>query len=94
MMHYLKTRISRFLVLILCTSLLTASAGTTRRIPVVLDTDIDDAFALAMVIESPSLDLKAVTTVSGDTQARARIAAKMLSETNLGIIPVAAGEPD
>ena len=52
------------------------------RTPVVLDadigSDIDDAFALAMVLRSPSLDLKAVTTVSGDTQARARIAAKML----------------
>lgn len=101
-MRYFKSRSARILVPILCASLLSASvaafAATTRRIPVVLDTDIggdiDDAFALAMVIRSPGLDLKAVTTVSGDTQARARIAAKMLSEAKLGNIPVAAGELD
>ena len=53
-----------------------------RPIPIVLDTDIgsdiDDAFALALVLASPELDLRAVTIVSGDTQARARLAAKML----------------
>ena len=52
--------------------------------PVILDTDIgtdiDDAFALALIVNSPELDLLGVTTVSGDTQARGRLAAKMLWE--------------
>lgn len=72
--------------------------ATARRVPIVLDTDIgtdiDDAFALAMVIQSKDLDLKAVTTVSGDTQARARIAAKMLAEAGMSRVPVAAGKAD
>lgn len=97
-MRYFKSSFSRVLLFVLCVSLSTALAATSRRVPVVLDTDIgsdiDDAFALAMVIEIKDLDLKAVTTVSGDTQARARIAAKMLSQARLGKIPVAAGEPD
>ena len=70
-------------------------AQGVKAIPVVLDTDIgsdiDDAFALAMVLRSPELRLEAVTTVSGDTQARARIAAKMLALAGRGDVPVAAG---
>jgi len=66
-------------------------------IPILLDTDIgtdiDDAFALALIVQSPELDLVAVTTVSGDTQARARLAAKMLWEAGRANVPVAAGEP-
>lgn len=66
-------------------------------IPIVLDTDIggdiDDAFALALVLASPELDLRAVTTVSGDTLARARIAARMLAVAGRPGVPVAAGEP-
>lgn len=65
--------------------------------PIELDTDIggdiDDAFALALVLHSPELDLRAVTTVSGDTQARARLAAKMLAVAGRTNIPVAAGAP-
>jgi len=59
-----------------------APAAPPPKTPILLDTDIgtdiDDAFALALVLESPELDLLGVTTVSGDTQARARLAAKML----------------
>lgn len=66
-----------------------------RPVPVVLDTDIgtdiDDAFALALILKSPEYDLRAVTTVSGDTQARARLAARMLWEAGRRDIPVAAG---
>lgn len=68
-----------------------------KSIPIVLDTDIgsdiDDAFALVLVLKSPELDLRAVTTVSGDTQARARLAAKMLWVAGRRDIPVAAGVP-
>lgn len=72
-----------------------ASAVDPKPVPIVLDTDIgtdiDDAFALALVLKSPELDLRAVTTVSGDTQARARLAAKMLSVAGRHDVPVAAG---
>jgi purine nucleosidase len=72
-------------------------AAPTRPIPIILDTDIggdiDDAFALALVLASPELELRAVTTVSGDTHLRARIAARMLEAEGRPEIPVAAGEP-
>jgi purine nucleosidase len=96
LLRYLKSGVCRILICVFCISFLCASAATPRRVPIVLDTDIgsdiDDAFALAMVIQSRELDLKAVTTVSAE--ARARIAAKMLSEAKLGNIPVAAGAPN
>lgn len=71
------------------------AAAVPRPIPIVLDTDIgtdiDDAFALALVLDSPELDLRAVTTVTGDTEARARLAAKMLWVAGRRNVPVAAG---
>ena len=63
--------------------------------PMLLDTDIgtdiDDAFALALTMRSPELELLGVTTVSGDTAARARLAAKILWESGFQFTPVAAG---
>jgi inosine-uridine nucleoside N-ribohydrolase len=60
-----------------------------------IGTDIDDAFALALIINSPEFELLGVTTVSGDTAARARIAAKMLWEAGgkWRQVPVVAGVP-
>src|SRR5258708_18655945 len=79
------------------TSRAAAPPSVPSKIPILLDTDIgtdiDDAFALALILESPELDLLGVTTVSGDTQARARLAAKMLWEAQRRDVPVAAGEP-
>ncbi len=78
----------------LATMSIAAPPGKT---PILLDTDIgtdvDDAFALALILHSPELELLGVTTVSGDTQARARLAAKMLWEAGRPNVPVAAGEP-
>lgn len=68
-----------------------------KKIPILLDTDIgtdiDDAFAVALIARSPELELLGVTTVSGDTHARARLAAKLLWEAGLRRVPVLAGEP-
>ncbi|HKT11275.1 MAG TPA: nucleoside hydrolase [Terriglobia bacterium] len=68
-----------------------------KKTPILVDTDIgtdiDDAFALALVAHSPELKLLGVTTVSGDTHARARLAAKLLWEAGLRSVPVVAGEP-
>jgi inosine-uridine nucleoside N-ribohydrolase len=86
---------SLFGAVALCALCMGATAQKTT--PVVLDTDIgsdiDDAFAVALSLHSPELDLRAVTTVSGDTQARARLAAKMLAVAGRPEIPVAAGVP-
>lgn len=74
-----------------------SAATPPEKIPIILDTDIgsdvDDAFALALILRSPEFDLLGVTTVSGNTQARARLAAKMLWEAGRPDVPVAAGEP-
>lgn len=65
--------------------------------PVIFDTDIgtdiDDAYALALIMRSPELKLLGVTTVSGDAVARARLAAKLLAipAGNFAEVPVYAG---
>src|SRR4051812_18854718 len=75
------------------------AAGTDRfdPIPVIFDTDIgtdiDDAYALALIMRSPELKLVGVTTVSGDAVARARLAAKLLAipGDKFASVPVYAG---
>jgi purine nucleosidase len=63
--------------------------------PLILDTDIgtdvDDALALALALRHPDIDLRAITTVSGDTQRRARIAASLLRIAGRDDVEVAAG---
>ena len=77
----------------------TSLSAAPSRVPIILDTDIgtdiDDAFALALIINSPELELLGVTTVAGDTQARARLAAKLLwvAGGTWRKVPVYAGEP-
>src|ERR1035441_2454574 len=92
-------KISALLTAVLLTACFCAAADSPAKIPVILDTDIgtdiDDAFALALIINSPEFELLGVTTVSGDTATRARIAAKMLGEAGgkWRQVPVVAGVP-
>jgi purine nucleosidase len=76
-------------------SLATAVTPSAVAQPVIIDTDIgsdlDDAFAIALVLRSPELKLIGVTTVSGDTVARAKIVDQMLGVTGHQDIPVAVG---
>lgn len=62
---------------------------------IIVDTDIgddiDDALALAFALGSPELGLVGVTTVYGNTVARARIAAGVLAAAAAPGIPVFAG---
>jgi len=85
-------------VLLLVWPAILGAAAPAKKIPILVDTDIgtdiDDAFALALVVKSPELELLGVTTVSGDTHARARLAAKLLWEAGDRYVPVAAGEPE
>ncbi len=64
---------------------------------VILDTDIgddiDDAFALALVLKSPELKPLGITTEFGDTELRARLLDRYLKAVAETEIPVAAGTP-
>jgi inosine-uridine nucleoside N-ribohydrolase len=68
---------------------------TEPRIPVILDTDIgddiDDTWALVMMLNSPELDIRLVCSDSGDTVYRARIIARLLEVAGRTDIPVGVG---
>ena len=75
------------LAMVLSTALLAACAcaaeAAAQRAPVVQDTDIgddiDDTWALIMLLKSPQFDLKLVTTTYGKAEYRAKIIAKILT---------------
>jgi inosine-uridine nucleoside N-ribohydrolase len=62
---------------------------------VILDTDIgddiDDAFALALVLRSPELRLIGITTTYGDTELRAELVDRYLTAIGRWDLPVATG---
>src|SRR5277367_5958920 len=64
---------------------------------IIIDTDIgddvDDAFAVALALRSPELEILGVTTTFGDTETRARLVDRMLGEAGRRDIPVAVGAP-
>jgi inosine-uridine nucleoside N-ribohydrolase len=64
-------------------------------IPVILDTDIgddiDDTWALALLLKSPELDLKLVVGDYGQAQYRARVLAKLLDRAGRSDVPVGVG---
>jgi purine nucleosidase len=70
--------------------------GQAAREKIIIDTDIgddvDDAFALALAVKSPDLEILGVTTTFGDTEARAKIVDRFLGEVGRGEIPVLAGK--
>jgi len=70
-------------------------AQEPRRLPVILDTDIgsdiDDAFALGLLLASPELELRGVTTVGAPAQTRALLLCRFLTMTGRRHVAVAAG---
>lgn len=73
----------------------------TMSIPIILDTDIgldvDDVWALALLLKSPELDVKLVLSSTGDTRYGASIAARLLTVAGRTDIPVGIGictDPD
>src|SRR4030042_1697352 len=52
--------------------------------PVIFDTDIcddiDDTWALGVLLQSPELDCKLITTAVRDTEAKAKVVAKFLQD--------------
>lgn len=71
-----------------------ASAGGQQL--AILDTDIgddiDDAFALALVLRSPEIKLLGITTAFGDTELRARLVDRYLGAIGRTDVPVATGK--
>ncbi len=72
-----------------------AASAAPQRQKVILDTDLgsdmDDAFALALVLSSPEFEVLGITMDHGLTEKRAQIACRMLYEVGLENIPVAVG---
>ena len=75
--------------------LFSLTALAQQPIPIIFDTDIgddiDDALALALALQSPELDVRAVTTVIDDTETRTRLAWKELGLFGRHDIPLATG---
>ncbi len=66
-----------------------------KSIPVILDTDIgsdiDDTWALALMLKCPELDTRLIVSDTGDTEYRARIIARMLESAGRTDVPVGIG---
>jgi len=66
-----------------------------KRSPVLLDTDFggypDDAFALALAVASPELEIVGVTTCGEDAEDRAWTACRFLTQLGVKDVPVAFG---
>ena len=74
-----------------------AQAGATAAPEkIIIDTDIgddvDDAFALALAVKSPELQILGVMTTFGDTETRAKLTDRFLAELGRPEIPVLAGK--
>ncbi|MGQ9608234.1 MAG: nucleoside hydrolase [bacterium] len=84
--------ITSFISMILTTTII---GNLGEKIPVILDTDIggdiDDTWALAMMLKSPELDVKLIVTDTGNTTYRAKIVAKMLEIAKRTDIPIGVG---
>jgi inosine-uridine nucleoside N-ribohydrolase len=65
------------------------------QLPILIDTDIgddiDDALALALAVNSPEVEVRAVTTVFGPVACRTKLALKLLSTYGRSEIPVGTG---
>jgi inosine-uridine nucleoside N-ribohydrolase len=77
------------------TSPATDPAGKIAPIPVILDTDtgndVDDTWALALLLKNPHFDIKLITTTDGKRDYRARLIARMLTIAKRTDIPIGLG---
>src|SRR5262249_2982362 len=96
-------RITGILILLTFAAVFSASvraqtgSSPTAKAPskIILDTDIgddiDDAFALALALRSPEVEVIGTTTAWGDTTVRARLAKRLAEEAGFSSTPVMAG---
>ena len=72
-----------------------SGGSSAQRIPVIFDTDIcddiDDTWALAMLLQSPEFDVKLVVTAVGNTSSKVKTVAKFLEIAGRTDIPIGAG---
>ena len=72
-----------------------ANQNKASKIPIILDTDIggdiDDAWALALILKSPELDLKMVLTDTGNPIYRGAVTGKYLEVAGRTDIPIGLG---
>lgn len=72
-----------------------AASRGPKKIAVIFDTDIcddiDDTWALAMLLQSPQFDVKLITTAVGNTESKARVVAKFLQTVGRTDIPIGIG---
>lgn len=84
-----------FVALMLTPSVAARSAGAAKKIPVIYDSDIgddiDDTWALAMLLHSPELDVKLVVGDYGKPQYRAKLFAKFLERVGRTDVAVGIG---
>src|SRR5438874_10668074 len=70
-------------------------APVATKSKIILDTDIgddiDDAFALALAMRSPEVEIVGITTAWGNTELRARLAQRFVQENGVPAIPIAVG---
>lgn len=90
-----RVSLSLLLAVLIVGTALVGPAAAAKKIPVILDTDIggdiDDTWALVMLLNSPEFDIKLITTATGDTTCRAKIAAKLLEVAKRTDIPIGIG---
>ena len=76
-------------------ALAAAPAGAPNSMPVIIDTDvgddIDDAFALAIALQDPHLEVIGVTTAWGDTRTRTLLVRRLLASLGRQDVVVAQG---
>jgi inosine-uridine nucleoside N-ribohydrolase len=69
--------------------------ASNAKAKIIIDTDIgddiDDAFAVALALRSPELQILGISTTFGDTETRARLVDRMLGEAGRQDIAVAIG---
>ena len=85
-----------FVVTVIFTaSSITLAAAPPQKLPVVFDTDIcddiDDTWALVMLLQSPEFDIKLITTAVNNTPEKAKVVARILEIAGRTDIPVGIG---
>ena len=92
----MKCSLAAWLVLVFAISGFGQAPSSAVPEKIIIDTDIgddvDDAFAVALALKSPEVQILGITTTFGDTETRARLADRMLGEAGRTDIPVAAGK--
>ncbi|MBV9343286.1 MAG: nucleoside hydrolase [Acidobacteria bacterium] len=85
------------LVFLLFSAAAVAGSSPPAAEKIIIDTDIgddiDDAFAVALALRSPEIDIRGISTTFGDTETRARLLDRMLGEAGRADIVVAVGPP-